>query len=320
MNTAAPPRRLGFLLIDGFTLIAFANAIEPFRMANYASAQTLYTWKVAGLSGNRTAASNGLQIQHTDTFERLLECDLVLVCGGYQIQHLVSPAIRLLLQRLAARNIALGGVCTGALALADAGVLDRYQASLHWENFIAAQETYPGVSFRQNLYTIDRNRYTCSGGASALDMSQAIIRQHHGRALAGRIAESFDVAYVREADSPQHAPALAGISPGYEHVLDAVALMQANIEEPLTLADVAALCGVSMRQLQRLFQRYHQCSPAGYYLQQRLRRARELLQQTSLSITTISIACGFAGVSSFSKAFRQQYGFPPSHERKEKAV
>ena len=92
MNTAAPPRRLGFLLIDGFTLIAFANAIEPFRMANYASAQTLYTWKVAGLSGNRTAASNGLQIQHTDTFERLLECDLVLVCGGYQIQHLVSPA------------------------------------------------------------------------------------------------------------------------------------------------------------------------------------------------------------------------------------
>ena len=189
MNTAAPPRRLGFLLIDGFTLIAFANAIEPFRMANYASAQTLYTWKVAGLSGNRTAASNGLQIQHTDTFERLLECDLVLVCGGYQIQHLVSPAIRLLLQRLAARNIALGGVCTGALALADAGVLDRYQASLHWENFIAAQETYPGVSFRQNLYTIDRNRYTCSGGASALDMSQAIIRQHHGRALAGRIAE-----------------------------------------------------------------------------------------------------------------------------------
>ena len=96
--------------------------------------------------------------------------------------------------------------------------------------------------------------------------------------------------------------------------------MQANIEEPLTLADVAALCGVSMRQLQRLFQRYHQCSPAGYYLQQSLRRARELLQQTSLSITTISIACGFAGVSSFSKAFRQQYGFPPSHERKEKAV
>lgn len=320
MNTAAPPRRLGFLLIDGFTMIAFANAIEPFRMANYASAQTLYTWKVAGLAGSYTAASNGLQVNHTDMPERLLECDLVLVCGGYQIKHLVSPAIRSLLQRLAARDIALGGVCTGALALADSGVLDRYQASLHWENFIAAQESYPGVAFRQNLYTIDRNRYTCSGGASALDMSQAIIRQHHGRVLADQIAEYFDVAYVREADSLQHVPAPAGIAPGHEHVVDAVALMQANIEEPLMLADVAALCQVSPRQLQRLFQRYHQCSPAEYYLQQRLRRARELLQQTSLNITAISIACGFASVSSFSKAFRKQYGFSPTQQRKEEAV
>ncbi|UOO81718.1 GlxA family transcriptional regulator [Uruburuella testudinis] len=319
-KTAAAPCRLGFLLIDGFTMIAFANAIEPFRMANYASEQTLYTWKVAGLAGQHTAASNGLQIQHTDTPEGLLECDLVLVCGGYQIQHLVSPAIRLLLQRLAARDIALGGVCTGALALADAGVLDSYQASLHWENFIAAQESYPGVAFRQNLYTIDRNRYTCSGGASALDMAQAVIRQHHGRVLAAQIAEYFDVAYMRTADSLQHAPAPAGSAPGYEHVADAVALMQANIEEPLTLADVAELCRVSPRQLQRLFQRYHQTSPAGYYLQQRLRRARELLQQTSLSITDISIACGFLTVSSFSKAFRKQYGYPPTQQRKEEAA
>lgn len=316
------PCRLGFLLIDGFTMIAFANAIEPFRMANYVSNKTLYTWKIVGINQEYTAASNGLRINHTSHIDSLLQCDLVLVCGGYQLQHLISPVIRSLLQRLAARDIALGGICTGAFALADAGVLNQYQATLHWENFIVAQETYPGVTFHRSLYTIDRNRYTCSGGVSALDMTLAIIRQHHGRILTEKIAEYFDIERLREADSPhpQHTPTPTTIAPGYEHVVDAIALMQANIEEPLSLKDLTHLCGISLRQLQRLFQQYHQTSPSDYYLKLRLRHARELLLQTSLKITSISIACGFTSLANFSKAYHQHYGCSPSQQRRQHTV
>lgn len=308
--------RVGFLLIDGFSMIAFANVLEPLRMANYIEGKSLYHWRLAGLTGNQTAASNGVKVGHTHMQHELTVCDIVFVCGGYDVRHLVSPILRQLLQQLAARDIILGGICTGAFALADAGLLDGCQVSLHWENHLAAKEHYPEVIFNEHIYTLDHKRYTCSGGTAGLDMALQMIRERHGKRLAGEIAELFLIDHWRQSDSYQHLPKPERISPGYEYVINAIGLMQSNLEEPLTQKDLSRLAGISSRQLQRLFQQYCGAAPSRYYLEMRLRRARELLQQTSMNITDIALACGFLTVSSLSKAYRRHYGCPPSQERR----
>ena len=91
--------------------------------------------------------------------------------------------------------------------------------------------------------------------------------------------------------------------------------MEANIKEPINQADLAAYLGISTRQLQRLFKRYLNCSPSRYYLQLRLQRAKDLLQQTSLNILEITSESGFISVSHFSKSYKLYFGYPPSYER-----
>lgn len=309
--------RIGFLLLDGFTMIAFANAIEPFRMANYVSGRNLYSWRLAGLNGNRTAASNGLYIEHTHLQETLTKCSLVFICGGYETGRFLSSSCRYLIERLAQQGVELAGICTGALAMADAGVLDGRRASIHWENKIAAQESYPAVQFNHQIYTLDNGRYTCSGGTAALDLSLQIIRASHGAQLAGEIAEQFLIDHWREAGSYQHLPKPERIRPGYQHVMDAVSLMHNHLEEPLSQEDICLLIGVSTRQLQRLFRQYNMHSPADYYLNLRLQRGRELLQQTFMSVTDIALACGFTSLASFSKAYKRHYQTTPLSTRQQ---
>ena len=125
------PRRIGFLLINGFSMLAFSNVVESLRMANYVSEQLLYSWVVAGLDDDKTSSSNDIKLSHTAQLDYLSTCDLVFVCGGHQTDYLKSSKLIALIQRLAVRNIALGGLCTGALALAAAGLLEQQAVSLH---------------------------------------------------------------------------------------------------------------------------------------------------------------------------------------------
>lgn len=309
-------KRVGFLLIDGFTMMAFSNVVEPFRMANYVSEQPLYSWVIAGLHGDKTSASNGLQMVHTVELKHLFECELVFICGGYEVENLISMQLKTLVQRLAVRDIALGGLCTGAIALADAGLLDNQAASLHWENITVAQEQFSKVEFINHIFTIAPRLYTCSGGICALDMTLHIIRQHFGRQIIDKIQDMFVITAIREPTMVQHLPKPITLNSSYTHVVDAIALMKTNLEEPLTLADIAKHVGISTRQLQRLFISQFSQSPQQYYMNLRLEHGKNLLKHTSLAITNIAIACGFMNLASFSRAFKLKYGMAASDYRK----
>ena len=102
---------------------------------------------------------------------------------------------------------------------------------------------------------------------------------------------------------------------GGQNLIEAAALMEANLEEPLSLDEIAALVGVSRRQIERLFKRYVGEVPTKYYLDMRLRRARGLLLQTAMSIMDIAVACGFQSPPHFSKCYRNMFGHTPSAER-----
>ncbi|MBP9540571.1 MAG: GlxA family transcriptional regulator [Vitreoscilla sp.] len=308
-------QKIGFILLRGFTMITFASAVDVLRMSNYHSQNELYSWHIYQESDD-ICASNGLRLEHTCDMAGLFECDMVFVCAGIDVQTATTPAIKQLLQQLDQQGITLGGMCNGSVALALAKLLDGYRSAVHWESLPAAKEAFLQVKFGEQLYALDRNRYTCSGGTASMDMMLHIIRLQHGKALATAVSQQFVMERIRDDSTTQYKPHTDHIGPGYDYVHTAIELMQANLDEVLAMQEIADLIPLSLRQMERLFKRYCNMSPAQYYLRLRLQRAKELLAQTSMSVMQVTVACGFSTSSHFSKAYRSYYGYSPREQRK----
>jgi transcriptional regulator GlxA family with amidase domain len=308
--------RYAFLTLPHYSLIAVANAIEPLRMANRLVGRDVYEWSVISLDGRATDASSGLSLSPTGSLEKLGPIDIFFVCGGINVRDAVSPALLAGLRRLADRRVPLGALCTGGYALARAGLLDNFRATIHWENLSALREEFPRVRIGDQLFTIDRDRYTCSGGTAPLDLMLNLIQLKLGPRISQLVSEQFIVERVRKDTDRQYVPLRAQIGTAHRGLLRVAQLMEENIEKPLSLEKIAKATGLSRRQIERLFKRDLNCVPKRYYLEMRLRRARELLLQTSMPIMEITAACGFQSPPHFSKCYRNQFGYPPSSERK----
>ena len=308
-------RRFVFLTLPHYSLIALSTAVEALRMANRVTQEDVYHWTIASLDGSPQTASSGLWMSPTQPIEAIGEVDIVFVCGGVDVEQAVTSDLLAVLRRLAQHHVALGSLCTGGYALAKAGLLDKYKAVIHWENMSALKEQFPRVIFSDQLFAIDRDRNTCSGGVAPLDLMLNIIKDQLGRDIAPMISEQFILDRIRNDQDRQHVPLQARVGLFHENLIEAAALMESNIEEPLSLDEIAALVGVSRRQIERLFKRYVGEVPTKYYLDMRLRRARTLLLQTAMSIMDIAVACGFQSPPHFSKCYRNLFGHTPSAER-----
>jgi transcriptional regulator GlxA family with amidase domain len=306
----------GFLTLENFSMIAFANAIEVLRMANYISKQPLYRWSVITLDGKPAAASNGLPVTPTLTPEQAGLPDILFVCGGIDIHEAVDEKLLSFLRQTARKGVMLGGLCTGSYALVKAGLVNGYRCAIHWENMSALREEFSKVIFTDGLFAADRDRFTSSGGTAPIDMMLHLTADRYGKALAKEISAQFILERVRDADHHQHIPIAARLGFSRKELIRAGELMEAHIEDPLPVDEIAAQVGLSQRQLQRMFKYYMNLSPVQYYLQLRLRRARELLLQSNISIMNITVACGFQSSCHFSKAYREQFGHAPSNERR----
>jgi len=310
------PCKYAFLTLPNYSLIAVANAVEPLRMANRLVGKPVYQWSIISLDGQASAASSGLNLSPTGSLAKLGAVDIVFVCGGINVRDAVSPALLTALRRLADRRIPLGALCTGGYALARAGLLDQCRATIHWENLSALREEFPQVKISDQLFTIDRDRYTCSGGTAPLDLMLNLIRVKLGPKISKLVSEQFIVERVRGDTDRQYVPLRAQIGASHRGLIRVAQLMEENIEKPMSLEKIAKTTGLSRRQIERLFKRDLQCVPKRYYLEMRLRRARELLLQTAMPIMDITAACGFQSPPHFSKCYRNQFGHPPSAERK----
>jgi transcriptional regulator GlxA family with amidase domain len=195
-------------------------------------------------------------------------------------------------------------------------LLNRYKASIHWENVHSLREEFPLVEIRNQVFTIDRDRYTCSGGTAPLDLMLNLIERQHGRQISHQVSEQFVLERVRDDHDSQYVPLRAQLGFTHRALTKVAQLMEENIEKPLSLDVIARQTGLSRRQIERLFQRYLNCVPKRYYMEIRLRRARELLLQTSMPIMEVTASCGFQSPPHFSKCYRRQFGRPPSAERR----
>jgi transcriptional regulator GlxA family with amidase domain len=307
--------RFAFLTLPQYSMIALSNAVEPLRMANILTGRTVYEWSIASLDGTPTPASNGLQISPTVALDSVKSVDILFVCGGVNVRSAVSPQVLSALRRFAERRTPLGALCTGGYALAKAGLLDKYRATIHWENLSALREEFPRILLNDQLFTIDRDRFTCSGGVAPLDLMLNLIKSRLDARVAQLISEQFILDRMRNDRDRQYVPLRAQIGVSHDTLIRVAQLMEENVEKPLSLDEIAAATSLSRRQIERLFRRHLGCVPNRYYLQIRLRRARELLLQTSMPIIDITTACGFQSPPHFSRCYRAQFGCPPSAER-----
>ncbi|TYC58257.1 GlxA family transcriptional regulator [Marinobacter sp. BW6] len=309
--------RVGFLLIENFTLIALATAVEPLRVANQLAGTELYSWKLLTAEGGYARASDGITMVPDASIREDHSFDLVIVVAGIDVTRSFSRHEVQWLKQMARRHVLMGAVCTGPYVLASAGLLDGYACSAHWECLEAMQEDFPRVQTNNHLFTVERERMTCTGGTVPMHMMLSFLGRRHGQELSNAVSHMFVCDRIREEREQQPMPMHPGLARAQPKLAEAAQLMEANIEEPLELQELATLAGISRRQLERLFLKHLGCTPSRYYLRVRLNRARRLLKQTSCSIVEIASMCGFVSATHFSRCYRKTMGRAPKYERME---
>src|SRR5690625_4621565 len=150
MNASLPldgarPQEFIFLLLPQFSMIAFAAAIDPLRLANRAARRPLYSWRTASEEGKPVAASNGCAITTDMGLEDVPRDASIVVCAGLEVKEAVTRPVLTWLRRQSRLGIHIGSVCTGAYILARAGLLDRKRCPIHWANQASLAEEFPGT-------------------------------------------------------------------------------------------------------------------------------------------------------------------------------
>ncbi|WP_370204826.1 GlxA family transcriptional regulator [Pararhodobacter marinus] len=311
-------RRIAFLLIDGHALLSTASALEPLRAANLFSDGQAFEVTLLSRNGGATLSSVGASFPTRPYREVALDFDLIFVAAGGDPARVSDPALFAWLRQADRQGIALGGISGGAVILAKAGLLDQRRFTVHWHHYEDFEALGGAWLLERRLFVIDRDRYTCAGGAAPLDMMHAIIARTHGTAFAQRISDWFIQTEIRSPEAPQTASIAAryGALPG--PVTAALELMESHIADPLSHDQLAALAGLSARQLQRQFNASLGRSVMAEYRRIRLETARDLIVSTRLPLSEIALMTGFARQANFTEAFRAQFGAPPSSLRARK--
>ena len=305
-----------FILLNSFSLIAFASAIEPLRLANRMTGRQVYKWTVCTSElNNQVVCSNGTLVNANTLLPEVSKDDTVIICGGTNIKESTSNIILSWLRREARKGIEIGGLCTAAYVIARAGLLDGRKCTIHWENREAFLEEFPNLDLVNRVFTIDKNRLCAAGGTAATDLMLSLISNDHGPDLSNLVADQLIYSSIRTERDEQRLSIPTRIGVRNQKLANVIEKMETNLEEPISPSALALQAGMSTRQLERLFRRYLSRSPKKYYMELRLQKARNLLLQTNMSVINVALACGFASPSHFSKCYRSHFLTTPYRER-----
>ena len=316
MPGSSGPQVFGFMLTEQFSMIAFTAAIEPLRLANRAAGRVLYQWHLYSADGISAEASNGVRINVDHTFRDAQDLDAVVVCAGVDVHLLDHRNLITVIRKLTKFGASAGAVCTGTYVLAKAGLLDGYRCTIHWENRPGIRADFPDLDIGDELFEIDRDRFTCAGGVSAADMMLSLIKRDHGDAVSSAVTDQLIHHRIREASERQRMDLRTRLGVADPKLLRVISLMERSIERPVSIDQIARSVALSSRQLERMFLKYLGSSPNRHYTSIRLGHACQLLRQTRMPILDVAMASGFNSASYFSQAYLEHFGHSPSAERK----
>ncbi|NRB36256.1 MAG: GlxA family transcriptional regulator [Rhodobacteraceae bacterium] len=314
------PKRFVFVLLDKFTMLSFASALDCLRIANRMAGRDVYQWRLIGEGGDLVSCSAGTTFKLQSDLEDLQRDDVIILCSGVDVQAATTKKLLNWIRREARRGLTIGGLCTAAYAMARAGLLDGKRATIHWENADSFAEEFDEVELTKSVFIIDGNRMTTAGGTSSIDLMLKLVANDHGEELANAVADQMIYSSIRTDQDTQRLSVPTRIGVRHPKLSQVIQMMEANVEEPISPSLLAKEVGMSTRQLERLFRRYLNRSPKRYYMELRLQKARNLLMQTDMSVINVALACGFASPSHFSKCYRAHYDTTPYRERGSQAA
>ncbi len=309
------PQKFVFLLLGNFTLLSFAAAIDTLRQANRQAEREIYQWRLISPDAEPALCSNGTRLTVDGGMDPLERGETLCVCGGIRIKDASTKSVLMFIRKEARRGAIIGGICTATQTLAMAGILDRVPCTIHWENRDSFSEEFPELDLKPGIFEISPTRFTSSGGTSSSDMMLKMISNKHGPELASKVADGIIHTTIRTESDDQRLSIPTRIGVRHTKLAAVIQRMEENIEEPISPSDLASGVNMSTRQLERLFRRYLNRSPKRYYMELRLKKARNLLMQTDMSVIHVALACGFASPSHFSKCYRAHFSTTPYRER-----
>lgn len=319
-----PETRIMLLLADGVSLTTVSSTLEPFQQANACMRGKKFDVQLISLGDQDPTTQAGIPIPcHAASEEALAPSDtldrpdLVILCCGQTMdgasKALLQKFIRKLL-RARIRFFALGSACE---VIAGTGVVDGKKCAAHWKSRASLEERFPRTRFDNVLFSSDGRVTSCAGELAAFDLILDFIEQVCGPGVSGEVCHHFLAFGKRCGETLQFWAADAAICKDirFHQALD---IMAENIETPISTTELAQRIGLSTRQVERVFSRNGFPPPLKYYIRLRLNRAHQLLEQTTMSLTEIAMACGFENQSNFSKNYKRVFGVPPNVRRSTK--
>jgi transcriptional regulator GlxA family with amidase domain len=317
---APPPAlRVGFVLANSFTLSALSLFVDALRLAadeGDRSRPIRCSWSIMAATSEPIRSSCGLSVLRTDSLKDPASFDYVVMVGGVlHAGEQVDARTVEYLQSAASAGIPLIGVCTGSFILARAGLMQGRQCCVSWYHFQDFEYEFPDHPLvADQLFMVDGDRITCSGGSGVADLAAFLIDRHIGQAAAQKSLHVLQLQHARSGSDSQPHPHISGRIAN-DHVQRALILMEQHIAEPLPIDALAGRLGISARQLVRVFQSNVGLGPALVYRQLRLRYAHWLIENTRKSITEIAVEAGFSDGAHFSRQFKEHFDASPSEAR-----
>lgn len=311
--------QIGFLIFPGFPMACLTSMIEPLRAANEISGKDAFSWKLVSESGERVEASAKVWFEPDLRLEDCDGLDQLFVLSGPSSRFENATTSEGRLRKFARHGLTMGAVSGGVFPLARAGLLSGHVTSVHWCYEAAFAAEFPRLEATEDVIMIDKDRLTASGAAAAFDLSLLLIQETLGADVATEVACWFQHPLVRGQGVTQRKPTLAAES---THdmlppiVRKAVEIFSDHIEDPINISDVADQLGVSVRQLERLFDRATGNTPGGYYKSLRMHKARQLLLYSKNTLIEIAREVGYATGPSMSKRYQEVFGIHPEEDRK----
>lgn len=302
-------QRLAFILVPGFSAMAFFSALEPLRIANRLAGRQLYHWTIHASGGDHALASNGMELRADGPLPDGV--DALIVCAGFDPLDHVGPALLGQVRRLWRAGCRVGAVDTGAFVLAAAGILGRETITLHWEAAEDFRRAYPQIPVSAELYERHARLFTCAGGTAAMDMMLDEIAGLHGIALAGAVSEQLIHDRIRPPTALQRSSLAERAAEAGPLVQRLIAGMERGMAAGVPLDAILAAEGVSRRQAERQFLTRTGKSPGRFYRELRIRHALDLIRNARMPVHEAALAAGFSSQPVFSRACRQHFGKSP---------
>jgi transcriptional regulator GlxA family with amidase domain len=315
----ADPRRAVFVAFDDFLLLDLAGPLEVLRSANLLGASPPYETSVATPDGRPVASSSGVTIQADLALGQLRRRvgDLLVVVGGLGVAAAIdSPGFVDDLTAASRHTRLTASVCTGALALAAAGLLDGREATTHWASCDLMAAQHPDVTvLPDRIHVRDGDVWTSAGVTAGIDLALAIVEDDHGRDLAHQVAGWLVVFAQRPGGQVQFSAQLRAQAATTPSIVDVQRWMTDHLADDLTVAALARRAHMSERTFARAFRAETGTTPAAHVESFRVEAARRLLESTDLTVGAIARQVGFAHGETLHRVFLKCVGTTPDRYR-----